>query len=171
MGNVTDERTSQSDIEQVKERVQDVAGQAKDQTRTQLREQIDTRTTQAGEQLSSAAQAIRSAGQQLRDEGNDRAAGMIDAIADRGQRLGSYLTGTDGDRLLGDVEDFARRQPWLIATAGAVAGFLGARFVKASAGDRYQARSSDRSSSWSTQHSVTRPASPSAVGGGVSGIH
>ena len=66
MGNITDERTSQSDIEQVKERVQDVAEQAKEQTRDQLRAQIDTRTTQAGEQVSSTARAFRKAGDQLR---------------------------------------------------------------------------------------------------------
>jgi hypothetical protein len=163
MGNITDERTtSQSDIEQVKERVQDVAEQAKVQTRDQLRTQIDTRTTQAGEQVSSTARAFRKAGDQLRQEGNARAAEMIDAVADRSERLGAYLSRTDGDGLLRDVEEFARRQPWLVAGAGALAGFMASRFVKATSGNRYQTRASQR-------YAVEPTAVPSA--GGSSGIH
>jgi len=142
MGNVTEERTSQSELEQVKERVGNAAEQVKGQTREELRAQIDTRTTQAGEQVTSTARAVRRAGQQLREEGNDRAAEAIDAVADRGERLGAYLTGARGDAMLYDVESFARRQPWLVAGAGAVAGFLAARFVKASSVTRYRAAGS-----------------------------
>jgi hypothetical protein len=169
MGNITDERTSPtspSDLEHVKERAQGAAEQAKAETRTKLREQIDTRTTEAGEQIGSTAQAIRRASQQLREEGNDRAAEMIDAVADRAQRLGSYLTRADGDALLRDVEDFARRQPWLVAGAGAVAGFLSSRFLKASADSRYQ----ERSSIERTASRPARPPSPSVAGGGASGV-
>ena len=61
-------------------------------------------------------------------------------MAERSDRLGAYLTRTDGDGLLRDVEDFARRQPWLVVGAGAVAGFLTARFVKASSDARYRQR-------------------------------
>ena len=165
MGNITDERTSQSDLEHVKERVADVAEQAKDQTRSQLQEQIDTRTTQVGDQVSAGAQAVRRTVVQLRQEGNDRAAGVIEAVADRAERLGTYLTGANGDRILRDAEDFARRQPWLIATAGALTGFLASRFVKASSGTRYGSRSS---SEWKAERP---PARPSAVGGGVGDIH
>jgi hypothetical protein len=161
MGNITDERTSQSDVEQVKERVQDVAVQAKEQTRDQLKSQIDTRTTQAGEQVSSTARAFRKAGDQLRQEGNDRAAELIDAVADRSERLGAYLSRTDGDGLLNDVEDFARRQPWLVAGAGALAGFMASRFVKATSGNRYQTRASQR-------YAVQPTSVPTA--GGSSGI-
>jgi hypothetical protein len=168
MGNITDERTSQSDLEQVKERVADVAEQAKDQTRSQLQEQIDTRTTQVGDQMSAGAEAVRRTVVQLRQEGNDRAAGVIEAVADRAERLGTYLTGANGDRILRDAEDFARRQPWLMATAGALTGFLASRFVKASSGTRYQSRPS---SEWKAERPPARPASPSAVGGGVGDIH
>ena len=69
---------------------------------------------------------------------------MVDAVADRSERLGAYLSTANSDRLLRDLEDFARRQPWLVAGAGALAGFLTARFVKASSGSRYAAGTSDR---------------------------
>jgi hypothetical protein len=82
---------------------------------------------------------MRRASSQLREEGNERVAGMIDAVADRGQRLGEYLRDADGEHLLRDVEEFARRQPWLMVGGSALIGFLGSRFMKASSHGRYQA--------------------------------
>jgi ElaB/YqjD/DUF883 family membrane-anchored ribosome-binding protein len=142
MTGVTDERTeSQSATQQVKERVQDVAGQAKGQTREQLRAQISQRSTQAGEQVSSAADAMRQASGQLRNDGKDSVARIVEAVADRSEKLGSYLTRADGDQILRDIEDLARRQPWLFVGSSAVAGFLASRFLKASSSGRYQTRS------------------------------
>jgi ElaB/YqjD/DUF883 family membrane-anchored ribosome-binding protein len=142
MTGVTDERTaSQSATEQVKERVQDVAGQAKGQTREQLRNQINQRSTQAGEHVSSAADAMRRTSEQLRTEGKDSVAKVFDGVANRSEKLGSYLTRADGDQILRDVEEIARRQPWLFVGGSAVAGFLASRFVKASSSGRYQSRS------------------------------
>jgi ElaB/YqjD/DUF883 family membrane-anchored ribosome-binding protein len=137
MSSVTDER-SQSATEQVKERVQDVADQAKGQTREKLRSQINTRSSQAGDQLGSAAGAMRKTSAQLRVEGNQGVAKLIDGVADRGERLGSYLNRADGDQILRDVEDLARRQPWLFVGGSAVVGFLASRFMKASSSSRYQ---------------------------------
>ena len=58
---------------------------------------------------------MRRASEQLRNEGKAR--GTHRRRADRSERLGAYLTGADGDRILGDVEEFARRQPWLVGSA------------------------------------------------------
>jgi ElaB/YqjD/DUF883 family membrane-anchored ribosome-binding protein len=137
MSSVTEDR-SQSATEQVMEHVQDAAERAKDQTRTKLRAQIDSRSSQAGEQVSTAAGAMRKASEQLRVEGNERVAKLVDGVADRGQRLGDYLTRADGDQILRDVEDLARKQPWLFVGGSAVVGFLGSRFMKASSSSRYQ---------------------------------
>jgi ElaB/YqjD/DUF883 family membrane-anchored ribosome-binding protein len=137
MTNVTDE-SSQSTTEQVKERVQDVAQQAKGETREQLRKQIDTRSTEAGEQVRSTAHAVRRASAQLREEGQETPAKVVDQAADRAERLGTYLTEADGGRILRDVEDFARRQPWLFVGGSAVVGFFASRFMKASSSRRYQ---------------------------------
>jgi ElaB/YqjD/DUF883 family membrane-anchored ribosome-binding protein len=135
MTGVTDERTeSQSATEQVRERVQDVAGQAKGQTREQFRNQISQRSTQAGEQVSSAADAMRRTSEQLRTEGKDSVAKIV-------EELGSYLTRADGDQILRDVEDLARKQPWLFVGGSAVVGFLASRFMKASSSGRYQSKS------------------------------
>lgn len=162
MGNITEERTSQSDVAQVKERVQDAAAQAKGQTREELRTQIDTKTTQVGEQVSSTARAMRQASADLRQQGNERAASLVGSVADRGERLGSYLSGADGDSVLHELEDFARRQPWVVTGVGAITGFLAARFVKASSRSRYH--------SATARHFTPerQPAVPTA--GGSSGI-
>jgi hypothetical protein len=58
-------------------------------------------------------------------------------VARRADDLGSYLKSADADRILGDVEDFARRRPWLTAAAGALAGLAASRFLKASSSRRY----------------------------------
>jgi hypothetical protein len=139
MSNVISEREeTQSPVAQVKEQVQDAAAQAKGQTREQLRGQINSRSTEAGEQLSSTAQAVRRASEQLREEGKEGPAKLVEGLAERGERLGSYLKRADGDQLLRDLEDLGRKQPWLFVGGSAVAGFLASRFMKASSGSRYR---------------------------------
>lgn len=142
MSNVTDERSqTQSATEQVQERVQGVAQQAKSQTREQLRSQISDRSSQAGEQMSSAAHALRRTSEQLRNDGQGGGvAKLIDAAADRGERLGSYLTRADGEQILRDAENLARKQPWLFVGGSAVIGFLASRFMRASSSGRYRAQ-------------------------------
>ena len=51
-----------------------------------------------------------------------------------------YLTDSDADRILGDVEDFGRRQPWAVIGGGVVLGLLASRFLKASSTRRYEER-------------------------------
>jgi ElaB/YqjD/DUF883 family membrane-anchored ribosome-binding protein len=171
MTNVTDERAqAPSGTEQVKERVQDAAQQAKGQTRKELREQINTRSSKAGEQVSSTAEAMRRTGKQLRSEGNDSAAKVIDGLADRSERLGSYLRQADGDQILRDVEDFARRQPWVFVGGSAIVGFLAARCMKASSSSRYQSREGAYSSGGYPTHEPDYSTSRSPRGGGSGGL-
>jgi ElaB/YqjD/DUF883 family membrane-anchored ribosome-binding protein len=134
----TTDASSQSTTEQVKERVQDVAQQAKGRTGDQLREQIDTRSSQAGEQVRSTAQAVRQTSSKLREDGQELPAKALDQVASHGERLGGYLAESDSDRILRDVENMARSQPWLFVGGSAVLGFLASRFMKASSGRRYR---------------------------------
>jgi len=161
---MTDERTSQSEVGQVKERVQDAAESVKSQTRDGLRSQIDTRTVQAGEQVSSTAQAMRSAGDELRRQGNDRAASAVEALAERGERLGSFLSDADGERLLREAEDFARRQPTLVVGAGMMLGFFAARFVKATSADRYRTSPPPRYGMYASGQQNAVPTAGGSVG-------
>jgi hypothetical protein len=121
--------------EQAQERVKEAAGGVQ----TQLREQIGQRSTQAGEQVGSTAQALRSTSERLRDEGQDAPARMAEQMADRADRLSSYLRESDPDRILHDLEDFGRRQPLAVVGVGLFVGFAASRFLKASSRTRYEA--------------------------------
>jgi hypothetical protein len=141
-----------STTEQVNDQVRDKAQLAQDkaqgalgQARSRFRDQIDQRSTQAGEQVQSTAQDVRSMAEQLRGQGKDTPARVAEQVADRAESFGSYLRDADGERLLRDVEDVARRQPWLVAAGGLALGFAASRFLKASSSRRYQT-GDDRSS-------------------------
>jgi ElaB/YqjD/DUF883 family membrane-anchored ribosome-binding protein len=116
---------------------QEKAGQAADQARSKVREQVDQRSTQIGEQVSSNASDVRSVADELRQQGKDGPARVADQAADRAERVGRWLTESDGDRILRDAEDFGRRNPWAIAAAGAALGFAASRVLKASSSERY----------------------------------
>jgi hypothetical protein len=118
---------------QAQEKAQEVAGQAKGR----LREQVDQRSTQAGEQVSSTAMDVRSVGEELRKQGKDKPAQLADQAADRAERLGSYLRDSDADRILRDVEEFGRKQPWAVVAGGLALGFAASRLLKASSQRRY----------------------------------
>lgn len=138
--------TPQASGGQAKDKAQEVAGQAQEkaqeaagQAQGKLREQVDQRSTQAGEQVASTAQDVRTVGEELRKQGKDKPAQLADQAAERAERLGSYLKESDADRILGDVEDFGRKQPLAIVAGGLALGFLGSRFLKASSQKRYEA--------------------------------
>ena len=147
----------QESAQQVQEQVGQKAQEMRMQAGERVRQQLDTRSSQAGEQVSATADAIRRVGQQLRSEGNDGMARYADEVADRAERLGNYLAHGDADRLLRDVENFARRQPLLTALGGAAFGFLASRFLKASSANRYRQSYS--------QDGATRLALPPSAGG------
>jgi len=115
-------------------------GAAAQEAKGQLRVQVDQRSTQAGEKVSATAQDVRSVSEQLRAQGKDGPAKLADQAAGRAERLGGYLKDSDADRILSDVEDLARRQPWAVVAGGIAVGFVASRFLKASSQQRYQTR-------------------------------
>jgi hypothetical protein len=126
---------AQGQVEEVARRAQDAAGNAQ----IKVRDQIDHRSTQVGEQVAASAQALRAGADELVKQGNRSAADAANRAAAQAERLGSYLRDADASRILADVEDVARRNPWAVALGGAVAGVAAARFLKASSSRRYQA--------------------------------
>lgn len=109
----------------------------------QLREQFDQRSTQAGEQVQAMSHALQSGVEQLRSEGKDVPAKVMAQVAERAEDLGAYLQSAQADRMLMDLEGFARRRPWVTAGVGLFAGFVASRFVKASADRRYKSSRSN----------------------------
>jgi hypothetical protein len=138
-------------VEQATSQVQDAASTAQDKVvelkehgKGKLSETLDQRTNQAGEQARKMAQALRQSGEQMRGQGeSEQAAGVVEGAADRIERLGGYLEQANGDALLRDVEQFARRRPWMIAGIGLLAGVAASRFLKASSERRYGSTQTD----------------------------
>jgi hypothetical protein len=136
---------SGSTTDQVKDQVREKAQVAQDkargavgQARGRLSDQVDQRSTQAGERVSGTAADVRNIAEELRRQGKDAPATLAEQVAGQADRVGDYLKGASGDRILRDVEDFARRQPMLVAAGGLVLGFAASRFLKASSSRRYQ---------------------------------
>lgn len=129
------------------EHARQAAGQAQEKAQEagaraqgMLREQLDRRSAQAGERVTATAADLRSVGEELRKQGKEAPARIADQAAERTDRLGRYLSEADADRMLGDLEDFGRRRPWVMLAGGMAAGMAAARFLKASSSRRYQER-------------------------------
>ncbi len=144
---MTQSSGSASPTEKAREQVQQVAGQAQErvqdaaqQAQSRMKGEVDNRSTQAGVAVASTAQDLRSVAEGLREQGKDGPAGMADNVADRIERIGTYLRDSDGDRILSDVEGFVRRQPWTVVVGGLTLGFVASRFLKASSSDRYRSQ-------------------------------
>jgi ElaB/YqjD/DUF883 family membrane-anchored ribosome-binding protein len=137
--------------EQITAKAHELGGEAN----FQIREQLDQRSTQAGEQLQSIGKTLQSGANQLRSEGKDVPARVVEEVARRADSVGSYLQSSEADRILGDIEGFARRRPWLTAGVGALAGFLASRFVKASGDRRYEGAHSNGSGYSPSMRSLT----------------
>lgn len=134
--------------DQVKDKATEVAGQAQEkaqqaagQARDQIRGQIDQRSTDAGQKVREQGGDLRAVGDQLREQGKDGPAKLADQAAHHVERAGSWLTESDADKILHDIEDAARKNPWAVAAGGLALGFAASRLLKASSSDRYQARS------------------------------
>lgn len=146
--------------EQAKEKAGEVADQARQtvsdvrsQGREYVRSTVNDRSSQAGQRVHSLAQDLRSFGSELRNQGKDGPAQVVERIAEQGEHVAGYLRTTDGDRMLRDVEQFARRNPWAVLAGGVAMGFVAARFLRASSQQRSQ------SPSLSTPHVAQAPIS------------
>ncbi|HEV7773745.1 MAG TPA: hypothetical protein VGO48_10710 [Conexibacter sp.] len=142
----------------IKDRAQEAQQQVTQTARERVREQVDTRSTQAGEQVSATAQALRTTGSSLHDEGQDAPARAAEQLAGYAERIGDYLTRTDGEQLLHDAEDFGRRQPLAAIGLGLVAGIAASRLLKASSSRRYESR---QTSAPASPPALTPPSAPS----------
>ena len=157
---------------QAKEQAAQAAGQAKSTVSTQVRTQVDQRSTQVGEQVSSQASDIRTVAESLREQGKDKPAQLAEQAASRIEGVGSYLTQSNADRILHDVEDFARQKPTVVIGGGVLLGFLASRFLKASSSERYQTRAQQLPNTttrpqYTTPAPVGTPGTGNELSGGV----
>lgn len=122
----------------VAEQARGLKEEAKDRASSTAKEQMDTRSTQAGEQMQKVAETMRQSSNQLREQAGETPAKVNDAVAEKVEQLSTYLTNANADTMLSDLENVARRRPWLVAGAATVLGFALSRFLKASGRARYE---------------------------------
>lgn len=110
----------------------------KDKAKGVVIDQIDRRTTDVGNVVGGHVENLRSIGDSLRNQGQESTARLVDMAADRLNQVSAYLTQTDGDRIVHDLENVARAQPLITAAAGLVFGVTAARLLKTGATQRYR---------------------------------
>jgi hypothetical protein len=119
--------------------VREAARSAVNQSKSLIGRVVDERTRQLGEQIGTTARDLRTIGDDLR---RSSTLSPFAEYADRGaeavDRLGNYLSATSAERLIGDLENLARRQPWAFAAGALALGFAGSRFLKTSSARRYR---------------------------------
>ena len=120
-------------VDNASERMQEAASVAQDKAAdlrergsAQVRDQFDRRSTQAGAQVRSLAEALRRSGDELSKEGNSGAARITGQAAERIEQVGSHLEEKSGDELVRDIETFARKRPWMLAGLGLLSGVAAA---------------------------------------------
>lgn len=151
-------------VGEAQDKAQEVAGQAQEKAREAagkaqegVRQQIDQRSTEAGERVAGTAQDLRSVGEELRKQGKDAPAKLADRAAEQTERVGSYLKDNGPDKMLEDVEDFGRQRPWAVLAGGVAVGIVAARFLKASSRNRYQQRNGSRADTQIPRRSAVEP--------------
>ncbi|MBA3345367.1 MAG: hypothetical protein H0T44_08715 [Gemmatimonadales bacterium] len=120
---------------QFREVKEQVVGQAKNsfqQARERATSSLADSRKQAADQIGGIASAFQRTSEHLREEDQDRIAGLTDTLAQQVEQVATYLRDSDPRAMARDVENLARRQPALVYGAAFALGLLGARFFKSS---------------------------------------
>jgi len=132
--------------QQVIQQTQQAAGQAVDKAREPVKSQLSSQKDRAAEGLGGVAQALRQTAQQLREQNQAPVADVTERAAQAVDGVTGYFRDHDVDQLVGEVENFARREPMLFLGGAFALGFAAARFLKSSG--QGSSGSGDYSQSW-----------------------
>lgn len=120
--------------QQIKDKASDLAQGAKEQARAQF----DDRKGAAVGELGTLATSLRRVVDELGESNPHNMSGkVVSTIADRIDTFGRSLEGKDLDRVVNDVERFARRNPAAFLGGAVALGFLASRFLKSSSDAMY----------------------------------
>jgi hypothetical protein len=106
--------------------------------RQRARSAIDQQKDTAIGGIEGVAHALRSASDDLREQGQPLAAECSRQAADGLESLANWVSRRKIDDVTGGVEDFARQRPVAFIGGAMVAGFALARFMKSSSARRYR---------------------------------
>lgn len=150
---------AQEKAAEMKDQVQAKAGEVKEQVTAQAASRAEQGKGQAVESLGSVASAVRQTGGQLRKQDQDGLAEYVERAAGRIEEFGAYLGNRNLNQLVGDAEQFVRREPAIFVGGSFLLGLFGSRFLKSSA----------RSSTEETSAMASLPRSGAYTAGGNQG--
>lgn len=132
-----------------REQIRQVRDQVVDQAKSTLREARDRAGSsladgrrQAADQIGNIAGAFHRTGEQLRNDQQERIAGLADSFAGQVDQVARYLREADFRTIGRDVERLARERPAVVFGAAFAVGLLAARFLK-SGGSSERSRRED----------------------------
>jgi ElaB/YqjD/DUF883 family membrane-anchored ribosome-binding protein len=117
---------------QLRQKGVELKDQMKDKARGRVRSVVSEQAKRAASELDAATDALRQAGQNLRERDKAALSQYADKAAVQIERLSHYLHEKDFDQFVDDAEDFVRRRPLMVIGGVFVAGIALARFFKAS---------------------------------------
>jgi hypothetical protein len=139
----------QSAAAPVVDQAKQAVSQAADQAKTTATSALANQKNSTAQTLSSVSNAVDQVSNQLRQ--NDQTAPYahyVDMVGDQVQRAANYLQNHDIRQIVGEVQDFARREPALFLGGTFVLGLLAARFLKSSP----QSQQNYNQQGWSNQN-------------------
>lgn len=121
-----DRPTSQQVSDKAKETIGQVADTAK--------QQADSQRERLAGGLNQFAESLRQTGQTMQERDQPLVGDYAHKAASQVERAAGYMSEHTVDQIIGDVQDFARREPALVLGGAFALGFLAARFLKAGGG-------------------------------------
>jgi hypothetical protein len=106
-----------SDVKALKPKLTQQVQQVKTQAASQLKDQTQTRTTAAAQGAGALTQGVRQVGQQLRAQGQQTPALVMDALAEKMEPVAGYLNTTDPDKLRSDVAAYRQKAQLKVSNA------------------------------------------------------
>jgi hypothetical protein len=138
-------------VDAAKEKIQQLASQARETASGQVESRFSTGKTKATETLGSVAQTLKSSSQQLRDQQQAGIGKYAEQAANKIEEISHYLENASLNDVATRVENFARREPAFFIGSAVALGFLSARFLKSSQRNQHGQMNMQRGFQGSTQ--------------------
>ncbi len=132
-----DKEAAKEVLTEAKEKAGAAVGRAYEKVSDQAVSKIDEQKSQLARGLSSVADNLRQVDKNVQDADENTsvinfAGKYTDSLAGQIEQFAGYLDNKELGEMLGDVEDFARRNPAVFIGGAFAAGLLLARFLKSS---------------------------------------
>lgn len=145
-------KQAQETATQTIDRVKQTATSTLEDVTQRASSMVNERQQQAAEQLQGVAKALQTTGRELEEGQQETFAHYATVAAEQVENLSNFIRTRRPRELLGEIQDFAHRQPELFVMGSLAAGFLLGRFLRSSSTQASAQRSG--SANWGS-HTAT----------------